>query len=126
MKKFIFAPRDVEATVAEMDNFRNDIVGAAAFFAGLTALQFDQPDQAASVATSAFAFLMFWGYMKALKFKAEHDRFYGGFGPLLGFVVAIARNPVLFVGMLFLGTIAAGYLDAERLSAFRLARFFGL
>jgi hypothetical protein len=124
MTKFIFTPRDVEATVAEMDTFRNDIVGTAAFFAGLTALQFPQPAQATSVATSALAFLTFWGYIKALKFKAAHDRYYAGFGPLLGFFVVIARNPVLFVGMFFLITITAGYLDADKLSVFRLALFF--
>lgn len=124
MKKYIFTPCDVEVTIAEMDAFRNDIVGAAAFFAGLTALQFTQPAQVTAVATSALAFLMFWGYLKTHKFKTEHDRYYAGFGPLLGFFVSIARNPVLFVGMLFLGAIATGYLDVDRLSAFRLARLF--
>jgi hypothetical protein len=126
MSRSLFTPASVESNVAEGDIFRNDILGPAAFFAGLTSMQFNAPGQAASVATVAIAFVLVWGYSKAPLYKAAHDRFYAKYGRIKGWLLPFARNPVLLVGLGFLWAVALGYVTPENLSWFSLARLLGL
>ncbi len=125
MQRSLFIPATVESTVAEGDLFRNDILGPAAFFIAITALQFDAPGQSACIGTVAFVFVVFWGYGKAPLYKEAHDRFYRQYGAVRGWFVAFIRNPVLFLGLAFLVLVAMGHITADTLSWFSLSRVFG-
>ena len=124
MFRALFTPVEVEQSVAELDTFRNDILGAAAFFAGLTALQFPDRSQVESIGTTAFVFIMIWGYSKIPKYKESHDRFYRGLGRVRGYFVAFSRNPVLFTGLAFLGLVGSGVITTDRLAWLSLAKLF--
>jgi len=124
MPRNLFTPDDVEAAVSDVDVFRNDILGVAAFFAGLTALQFPDRSQITSIGTTAFVFILVWGFSKMAKHKAAHDRFYGNLGHIRGFFTTFARNPILYLGFAFLGLVGAGQITTERLAWLSLAKLF--
>jgi hypothetical protein len=125
MERSLFPSQDVESVVGEVDIFRNDILGPAAFFAGLTALQFSVPGQASAIGTISVVFILLWGYSKAPLYKAAHDRYYARFGNLKGWLVAFYRNPVLFVGFAFLSAVATGYITPDNFGWVSLAKLLG-
>lgn len=123
MNRHLFTPTSAEDTVTSLDAFRNDILGAAGFGLGLTALQF-QPAQASAVASVAFLFLVFWAAMKLMPWSQEHDRYYGGLPFWQGAWRAIMNNLVLLAGLGFLGCIAFGLLTLEQLQSMAFSRLF--
>ena len=125
MTKLIFNPDSVSTAVEEMDTFRNDVIGAAAFFAGLTALQFPLDHERYSVGTVAFFFIFFWATMKVRKYKDEHRRFYAAHGEWKGTLLTLWNNSVMVVGIVFLGSVATGYVTLETIRPLgKLARLF--
>lgn len=123
MTKKLFTPASVEEAVVELDTFRNDILGAAAFGFGLTALQFPR-DQAPAIASVAFAFLLLWALIKIAPKRSEHKRLYDNLGFWAGHWRAFRSNLVLFAGFLLLGFIAGGTLTLDRLMWFSLSKVF--
>ena len=113
-------PDDSERTVRELDSFRNDILGVAAFGFGLTALQFT-PAQAPAIATIAEVFLVIWALVKVLPRYREHAQYYAQLGHITSAWVAFKRNIVLTIGFTFLGLIAAGWLTIDDLQSLSLA-----
>lgn len=109
MTRNLFTPTSVEEAVVELDTFRNDILGVAAFSFGLTALQF-QTSQTPAIASVAFAFLLLWALVKIAPNSAEHKRLYDNLGFWAGNWRAIRTNLILLVGFLFLCLIAGGVL----------------
>jgi len=124
MNRNLFTPGSVKETVVELDSFRNDILGVAAFSFALTALQF-QANQAPSIASVAFVFLALWATLKIAPTAAEHKRFYKDLGYWAGNFRALYANLVLFAGMLFLGFVAGGVLTLDSLVGFSFARMLG-
>jgi hypothetical protein len=123
MNRNLFTPTSVEDAVVELDTFRNDILGAAAFSFGLTALQF-QANQAPSIATAALVFLMLWAALKVIPKYSEHKRLYDNLGFWAGHFRMFRTNLVLFAGLLFLIFVAGGVLTLDRLLCFSLAKVF--
>jgi len=124
MRKNLFTPTSVEETVIELDAFRNDVIGAAAFSFGLTALQFS-PTQASAIASAALAFLLLWAIVRISPKSTEHKRHYQNMSFWGGNLRAVRANLVFFAGILFLGFIASGLLTVEQLAKFSLSKLLG-
>ena len=123
MTRSLFTPASAEEAVVELDTFRNDILGVAAFSFGLTALQF-QSSQAPSIASVSLAFLFLWALVKIAPKTAEHKRLYDNLGFWAGNWRALRTNLILLDGLLFLGFIAGGVLTLDRLLWFSLSGVF--
>ncbi len=122
MSRPLFTPTEAGDIVKEANAFRNDLVGPAAFFAGLTALQFSEPKQATAVATIALLFTVIWGFSRLPAYREAHARHYARFGTFVGWVMALLTNPMLFLGIAFLGAVAAEGVTPTSLEYFSLAR----
>ena len=123
MNRNLFTPTYIEETVIELDTFRNDILGVAAFSFGLAALQF-QPHQAPTIATIALAFLILWGLLKVAQKYSEHKRLYDNLGCCAGVFRMFRTNFILSIGLCFLTFIAGGILTLDKLLYFSLAKIF--
>lgn len=123
MTRNLFTPNSIEDAVIELDTFRNDILGVAAFSFGITALQF-QANQASSIATVALVFLLLWAYLKLWPKIREHKRLYDNLDFWDGNLRMLRANFVFLTGVIFLGLVAGEILTLDRLHSISIAKVF--